>query len=280
MAQFVCILCTCLATWLWMPQRTPAARLARIRSKCLAYPLRWPASRPHAGRLIQSGSTANNPSQLPPTPSWLDTPSLATTRRPDRRTLVAASCAGLITGLVLMGIPGIVVGVLAALLTGWTLHRREPPEARQDRDQITADLPFAADLMVACLLAGQPVSTATENAAQAVGGPLGKRLTWVSGQLRLGADPEPTWALLAPDPSTGHLARTMSRAALSGAPVADVLTRLADDARESARTTAVAAARRVGVKAVAPLGLCFLPAFVLLGIVPVVAGLAGTVLIP
>jgi hypothetical protein len=29
------------------------------------------------------------------------------------------------------------------------------------------------------------------------------------------------------------------------------------------------------VLAVAPLGLCFLPAFVLLGVVPVVAGLAG-----
>lgn len=35
------------------------------------------------------------------------------------------------------------------------------------------------------------------------------------------------------------------------------------------------APRRVGVLAVAPLGLCFLPAFVLLGIVPVVVGLAG-----
>ena len=38
------------------------------------------------------------------------------------------------------------------------------------------------------------------------------------------------------------------------------------------------AARRVGVLAVAPLGLCFLPAFVLLGVVPVVIGLAGPLL--
>jgi hypothetical protein len=34
------------------------------------------------------------------------------------------------------------------------------------------------------------------------------------------------------------------------------------------------AAQRVGVHAVAPLALCFLPAFVLLGIVPLVVGLA------
>ena len=32
----------------------------------------------------------------------------------------------------------------------------------------------------------------------------------------------------------------------------------------------------VGVKAALPLGLCLLPAFVLLGIVPVVAGMLGT----
>jgi hypothetical protein len=36
----------------------------------------------------------------------------------------------------------------------------------------------------------------------------------------------------------------------------------------------------VGVKAVAPLGLCFLPAFVLLGIIPVVAGLASAIILP
>lgn len=62
--------------------------------------------------------------------------------------------------------------------------------------------------------------------------------------------------------------------------MADVLTRLADDAREASRTNAVSAARKVGVKAVAPLGLCFLPAFVLLGIIPVIAGLASTILLP
>jgi hypothetical protein len=31
------------------------------------------------------------------------------------------------------------------------------------------------------------------------------------------------------------------------------------------------------VRTVLPLGLCFLPAFILLGIVPVVAGLAGDI---
>ncbi|GIH22507.1 hypothetical protein Aph01nite_08170 [Acrocarpospora phusangensis] len=62
--------------------------------------------------------------------------------------------------------------------------------------------------------------------------------------------------------------------------MADVLTRLADDARHATRSASSAAARKVGVQAVAPLGLCFLPAFVFLGIIPVVAGLATQVLTP
>ncbi|MGP4094110.1 type II secretion system F family protein [Nonomuraea sp. KM90] len=179
------------------------------------------------------------------------------------------------------GLAGAVAGLLITPAVGLYLHRREPQQSAQhDRHRIAADLPFAADLMTACLRAGCPVSAATEIAAHAIGGPLGDRLSWASSQLRLGADPEPTWAALARDPAMGQLSRAMSRAAQSGAPVADVLTRLADDAREAARATAVASARSVGVKAVAPLGLCFLPAFVLLGIVPVIAGLASTIIIP
>ncbi|MCW2777557.1 MAG: hypothetical protein JWN17_1282, partial [Frankiales bacterium] len=54
--------------------------------------------------------------------------------------------------------------------------------------------------------------------------------------------------------------------------------RLAADARAEARSAAEQRARRAGVLAVAPLGLCFLPAFVLLGVVPVVVGLAGPLL--
>jgi pilus assembly protein TadC len=118
-----------------------------------------------------------------------------------------------------------------------------------------------------------------EAAAEATGGPLGARLSRVSGRLRLGADPEEAWAALLSDPVLAPLARTMIRAGSTGAPVAQALTRLADDATASARAASCAAARRVGVQVVAPLGLCFLPAFVLLGIVPVVAGLAAQVLI-
>ncbi|MFI6792401.1 type II secretion system F family protein [Nonomuraea sp. NPDC050383] len=194
--------------------------------------------------------------------------------------MITSAAAGGLAILMIGGVPGVIAGLLTMPMVAFALQRRQDPATRRVRERIIADLPFTADLMAACLSAGRPVGAATEIAANAVAGPLGQRLSWVSSQLRLGADPEPTWAHLARDPSTGQLARAMSRAAQSGAPVADVLMRVADDAREAARATSVAAARSVGVKAVAPLGLCFLPAFVLLGIIPVIAGLASTIVLP
>ncbi|SHX26181.1 Flp pilus assembly protein TadC [Mycobacteroides abscessus subsp. abscessus] len=52
---------------------------------------------------------------------------------------------------------------------------------------------------------------------------------------------------------------------------------LAEQARADAGDAADAAAERANVLIAGPLGLCYLPAFVCLGIVPVVAGLAGDV---
>ena len=65
------------------------------------------------------------------------------------------------------------------------------------------------------------------------------------------------------------------RSASSGARLAGALEQVAAELRSAARHDALARAQRAGSFAVAPLGLCFLPAFVCLGIVPVVAGLAG-----
>ncbi|MET9066749.1 type II secretion system F family protein [Streptosporangium sandarakinum] len=204
----------------------------------------------------------------------------AARRRLGRRETMLCAAVGVAVFLLVEDAPGVAAGALGAAVTWAMLRRREPPGPRREHDRVAADLPLAADLMVACLRAGQPITGAVDVTAEAIGGPIADRLAWVGGQLRLGAAPESAWRALAADRPLAPLARTMSRTALSGAPVADVLTRLADDSRHEARAASSAAARRVGVQAVAPLGLCFLPAFVLLGIIPVVAGLAGEVLLP
>jgi pilus assembly protein TadC len=103
----------------------------------------------------------------------------------------------------------------------------------------------------------------------------------VAAALAVGSPPGEAWAALAGaggDDVLGPAARALARAADGGAPVAAAVSRLAAEARADARARGEQAARRVGVLAVAPLGLCFLPAFVLLGVVPVIVGLAGPLL--
>jgi pilus assembly protein TadC len=64
----------------------------------------------------------------------------------------------------------------------------------------------------------------------------------------------------------------------TGASAAVVLVAAASDARSARQRRAVVAARRLGVLLVLPLGLTTLPAFVLMGVAPVVLGLAGQLL--
>jgi pilus assembly protein TadC len=160
------------------------------------------------------------------------------------------------------------------------LSRLEPRAVRLRRTRIVAELPIAIDLLSACLRGGGAWHESVEAVAEAVGGPLGTELGRVAARIRLGADPVEEWLNLAKEPVLAPLSRTAARATGGGALVAATLTRLARDQRRTARAAASARARTAGVRAVVPLGLCFLPAFVLLGIVPAVAGIAANVLLP
>jgi hypothetical protein len=62
------------------------------------------------------------------------------------------------------------------------------------------------------------------------------------------------------------------------AALAQGVAELAAQSRHDAADSAGAAAERASVLIAGPLGLCYLPAFLCLGIVPVVAGLASDVL--
>ncbi|MFC5749170.1 type II secretion system F family protein [Actinomadura rugatobispora] len=170
---------------------------------------------------------------------------------------------------------------LAAMATVYrAFNRAERMEHRKRHARLVADLPIAVDLLAACLRGGTPWSEAVEAVAGAVGGPLGHELNRVAVQIRLGADPADAWLALTQDPALAPLARTAVRAVQSGAAPATALARLARDQRRNARTAAATRARAAGIKALAPMGACFLPAFVLLGVVPAIAGVASTILLP
>jgi pilus assembly protein TadC len=140
------------------------------------------------------------------------------------------------------------------------------------------------DVLAVCLASGMAVSAAAAATAPSAPPLLARVMRRAADLLALGADPAVAWS--APpdlpagslDTQTDALLRLARRSAASGAALAEAVAGLAAQCRHDAAHTAAAAAERAGVLIAGPLGLCFLPAFVCLGIVPVVAGLAGDVL--
>ena len=204
-------------------------------------------------------------------------------RRPPTRAVCLV--AGVGVAVLVTGRWGILLGLGVALAGPPLLGRLESREQRAVREQLAADLPLLLELLSACLAGGAALSQAADAVAIAVPGPAGRRLAAVASALAVGMPPAHAWRLLAgPTSATPEqdplapAARVLARAADGGAPVASAVSRLAAEARADARLRGEQAARRAGVLAVAPLGLCFLPAFVLLGVVPVVAGMVGPML--
>lgn len=136
------------------------------------------------------------------------------------------------------------------------------------------------DVLAACLRSGMAVASAASAAAPLAPPDLGQRLRRAADLLALGADPSTAWASTAADADrhTDALWRLARRSASSGTALAQGIEDLAGRSRDDAADAARAAAERASVLIAGPLGVCYLPAFVCLGIVPVVAGLAGDVL--
>jgi Flp pilus assembly protein TadB len=178
---------------------------------------------------------------------------------------------GTLTG-VLAGWPqGIPIGAVTATVA-WLSVRRILRPTREEPNHL--GLAASWDLLAACLRAGLPVPTAVLAIAADLPAQARTALRGTADLLALGADPVSAWAPALDCPTTAGLARGARRTARSGAALAGVAETLATTIREAANDAAEAKAQRAGVLITGPLGLCFLPAFVCLGIVPVVVGLA------
>ncbi|WP_086564477.1 type II secretion system F family protein [Streptomyces africanus] len=185
-------------------------------------------------------------------------------------------------GWVLIGGPvGVAVGLAGAVgMWRWRLRREAAGTDTRTPDLAEAarQLPLAADLLAACIAAGAGPVIAAQAVGEALGGPVGDALAHGAAEVRLGGEPGPAWRRLAALPGAGGLARLLERADVSGLPAATPVARLAAEARADWGRAATARARRAGVMVSAPVGLCFLPAFIAVGVLPVVIGLADGVL--
>jgi Flp pilus assembly protein TadB len=149
--------------------------------------------------------------------------------------------------------------------------RRTPH--RSPDDAAIATFPDAVDLLVVAADAGLPPAVAVGSVALRAPPPWDDALLAVAGRVERGSLFAAALAELPArcgDP--GRRLASVLRAAADGAELAVALDRLASDARDLRRRRAEHAARRVPVRLLAPLVLCALPAFVLLALVPLVAG--------
>jgi hypothetical protein len=183
---------------------------------------------------------------------------------------------------VLPYVAAVPVGLLVTVVGGWSLALPVSVAAwfgarRVLRPRVALDDPLRLaagwDLLAACLRAGMPVPTAVRVVADRMPG--GTALRTTADLLALGADPTVAWRPVADVPRTAALARSARRAARSGTELAAVASDLAEEVRQEANDASEARAQRAGVLVAGPLGLCFLPAFLCLGIAPVIAGLVG-----
>ncbi|WP_308251442.1 type II secretion system F family protein [Streptomyces albireticuli] len=206
----------------------------------------------------------------------------------DRLSVMGAGAAGFI---LVGGVAGCVTGIVAAYgMWRWSCRRKQVVGAigggsgaervRLEAKEVERQLPLAADLMAACLAAGAGPGQAAEAVGVSLAGPVGERLAHAAAEVRLGGEPATAWSRLGglPGPGARELARCLERAQATGVPAVEPMARVAGRLRAERARTAGIRARRAGVLATAPLGLCFLPAFLTVGVVPVVIGLASSLM--
>lgn len=189
---------------------------------------------------------------------------------------VAGAAAALAAFVLVGGLPGAAFALGLVLVVPRLVGRLEPRSRRLARVRLARQVPLVADLLAATLASGAPLGSALRATADAVGDPARTVLAPVLAASELGAD-DP-WQTVRDDPLLGALAVAASRSAHTGAPLAAVLAGAADDARRARQREVEVAARSAGVRAVLPLAACFLPAFLLVGVVPIVASLITDVL--
>lgn len=128
---------------------------------------------------------------------------------------------------------------------------------------LRAGLPIASAWQVACTVVPTPEIFSDATACHEV-----------TAMLALGAGGD-AWEPLIDHKHYGPIARQARQQATAGTRLAEGAAAQASRLRTTALRQAEAGAEKILIVMAAPLTLCFLPAFVLVGLVPLVAGLAG-----
>jgi hypothetical protein len=192
----------------------------------------------------------------------------------DRTAFAAFALGGLVglaAALAIGGLAGLLAGTPLGLAAGATVRHVLATRPGPPPDPLC--LAGGWDLLAACLRSGLPVPLAVRVVAEHLPDAVAQELRTIADRVALGGDPQTAWQVQ--EGSALHaFARAARRSAYSGAGLAAVAADAAREIRAGAGERAAARGQRAGVLITGPLGLCFLPAFLALGVAPVVVGLA------
>lgn len=197
-------------------------------------------------------------------------------RSRSRSPVSARDAASVLAGIGVLAVVGGMWGLLGAAAVGlgarWALGR-VGDHGGQEREQVLRLAPEAVECLAACVAAGAPLWSAMSVVADSFGGPVGHLLRRSVARHQLGASYEETFAQFLDQPLLAPVGRVLLRSVESGAALSTALTTCAEQMRRVRAAELENRARAVGVKAVAPLAGCFLPAFIVVAVVPIVGSL-------
>ena len=194
--------------------------------------------------------------------------------------LMGSDPVGVLTGSILGALTGMLGLGLAFAGRRWTaalVHRAEAESAASNGAEQTSNVPpvdtaLVLELLAAQLRAGLAPLAALGTLAEALNS---RPLHTVCQRLQMGSGWGSAWSGSAAG-TFGELRDALAPAYTGGAPSTALLLSLADAHRLSERRAAERAAGKLSVALVVPLGLCSLPAFICLGIVPIIISLLPT----
>lgn len=194
--------------------------------------------------------------------------------------LMGSDPVGVLTGSILGALTGLLGLGLAFAGRRWTaalVHRAEVESAASNGAEQTSNMPpvdtaLVLELLAAQLRAGLAPLAALGTLAEALNS---RPLHTVCQRLQMGSNWGSAWSGSAAG-TFGELRDALAPAYTGGAPSTALLLSLADAHRLSERRAAERAAGKLSVALVVPLGLCSLPAFICLGIVPILISLLPT----
>ena len=149
--------------------------------------------------------------------------------------------------------------------------RVESPTVRAENQQLINQADYALDLLAIALRSGSPLRLAVHVVSEIVPAPTSTLLKLVYAQTAVGRSDSEAWLELSDHRVWGEVARDLARSVEAGTGLVDLLTTHAEGLRATRRSDRERAVRAVGVHAVLPLMSCFLPAFLLVGVLPIIA---------